>query len=201
MNKELYEKITRVYKALVNRWAYYEYRDGYMHVERAKWEHNKTVTEFLSQFQNVPFSTFFTENHIAQFPVPEKYFGTDTIIIREKGILFHYDFALVLYFYCAYHLRDEIRAFRKMIDAELEDKFGKFVKKDEYSFRYNTIDHENIYKYILNQLPNYGLIWNLLSIGEILTIEDYYVKVRYTRIDSILQGLEGQYDFSKTEIK
>ena len=88
-----------------------------------------------------------------------------------------------------------------MIDAELEEKFGKFVKKDEYSFQYRIGDHENIHKYILNQLPSYDLIWNLLSIGTILTIEDFYVKIRYPRIDNILKGLEEQYNFEETTIE
>ncbi len=201
MNKELYEKLTKVYKALVNQWSHPEYRDGYTRYKRSRWERNKEIWEFLTQFQNVSFHTYFEEKYIQQFSVPEKYFGTDTIIITDEEIFFHYDFSLVLYTYCAYQLREELQKFREMIDAELEVKFGSFVKKDEYSFQYRTGDHENVYKYILAQLPNYGFVWNLLSIGTIITMEDYYVKIRYTRIDSILENIEQQYNFEETTIK
>jgi len=201
MNKEIYEKVTRVYKTLVNRWSHFEYVDGYVHHQRERWEQNKEIWEFVNQFQNVPFRTYFQVNHIEQFSFPEIYFDTDTIIIREKEILFHYDFSLVLYSYCAYQLRNELKKFREMMDKELEEKFGKYVKKDEYSFQYRTGDHENIYNYILKQLPNYAIIWNLLSIGEIVTIEDYFVKIRYTRIDSIFKGLHEQYNLDKIVIK
>ncbi|KIO54359.1 hypothetical protein [Flavobacterium hibernum] len=201
MNRELYEKVTKVYKALVSRWSHSEYFDGYVHHQRARWENNKDIWDFINQFQNVPFHIYFRSNHIGQFSAPAKYFDTDTIIISEKEILFHYDFSLVLYSYCAYQLRNELKKFREMLDKEFEDKFSKFVKKDEYSFRYRTGDHENIYNYFLNQLPNYALICNLLSIGGILTIEDYYVKIRYIRIDSIIKGLEEQYNFDEIEIK
>jgi hypothetical protein len=201
MNKELYQKITKVYKILANKWSEPRYSDGYTYHLRERWERNDEIWNFLQQFQNVTFSTYFRKEHIQQFPVPEKYFGTNTFIIHDKEISFHYDFALVLYSYCADQLRDELVKFREMIDGELQEKFGKFVKKDEYVFRYNTIDHENIYKYILNQLPNYGLIWNLLSIGTMITIEEYHVEIRYNRIDNVINGLNNQYDFENVNIQ
>jgi hypothetical protein len=152
MNKEVYQKTTKVFKILANKWSEPRYSDGYTYHLRERWESNEEIWNFLQQFQNVPFSTYFRKEHIQKFPVPEKYFDTNTFIIHDEEISFHYDFSLVLYSYCANQLRDELVTFRKMIDGELQENFGKFEKKDEYVFRYNTIDHGNIYKYILNRV-------------------------------------------------
>lgn len=201
MNKELYQKIIRVYKILANKWSEPRYSDVYTFHLRERWERNNEIWKFLQQFQNVPFSTYFRKELIQQFSVQEKYFETNTFIIHEKEISFHYDFDLVLYSYCVYQLREELMKFREMIDGELQEKFGKFVEKDDYVFRYYTIEHENIYKYILNQLPNYGLIWNLLSTGSMIAIEEYHVEIRYNRIDNLIKGLNNQYDFENINIQ
>ena len=83
----------------------------------------------------------------------------------------------------------------------LQEKFGKYVKKDEYSLKYRTIYHEDIHKYLLSQIENYGFIFNLLSLATTYQIDEYHLKIVYPRISSILKGLDIQYKFDNVIIE
>jgi len=201
MDIKTYERITRVYKVISNKWSYPDYRDGYTIFDRKKWEKNESMFDFLNQFLGVQFSVYFKESHIKSFSYPERYFASDTIIITDNQVKVHYDFSLVLYSYIAHVLRPELQQFYDLIlSGTLQNKYGKSIITDEYSVQYRAGYHEEIYKHILTEIPQYGLVWNLLSIGSIITIEEYTVKIRYARIENILKGLDVQYDFSQIQI-
>lgn len=202
MNEELYLKITEVYKKLTNRLSKPRYSDDYKFYLRKSWENDKKIWKSLRQFEGVPFKTFFRKEHIQQYASHEKYFDIDAFIINDKEeISFHHDFDLVLYSYCAYKLIDELVKFREMIDSELHQKFGKDVNKDEYVFRYKIIDHKNIYKYIYDQTPNFPMIFDLLSIGNMIKLKGYHVEIKFKQIDNVINGLNIQYDFENVNIQ
>lgn len=200
MRKEVFEKIIKVYGVLTCQWETHYYRDGYTCYDRVRWEENQNLLDFLNQFENVPFKNYFRDSRIKKFDDPKKYFTSDTIKINENLVCFHYHFSSILYYYCFYQLSDEIKNFRKMIDIDIEKKFYKLTKKDENEFKYAIRDHKNINEYFLESLTNYGLIWRLLTIGSIISIDNNSVIIKYSVIDKVLKDLEEIYDFRRITI-
>lgn len=201
MNEELYLKIIKVYKKLTNRFSKPRYSDYYKFYLRESWENDNEIWNGLHQFKNLPFKTFFRKEHIQQYASPEKYFDSNTFIINDNEISFHHDLDLVLYSYVAYQLIDELVKFREMIDSELDQKFGKDVNKDEYVFSYKINDHKNIYKYISDQIPNFQMLFDFLSTGNMIKIKGDYIEIKFKQIDNVINGLNIQYDFENVNFQ
>lgn len=201
MEQDYYEKVTRMYKILTSRQEALNYFDGYTIFDRERIEINDTIFNFLRQFENIPFSTFFTAKHMQEFAVPEKYFGTDTVVITDKLVKIHYDFSLVIFSYLCFLLRTDLAQLMDIINTGvLEKKFGKIISKDKYELNYVLMYHEEIHKFLLTQIGNYKYIFNLMNIATIYRIEEYHLAIKYPRIDKIFAGLDTQYKFDAFKI-
>ena len=204
MDKDTYDKLARTYRFLtrIDNW-HRIYYDGYMIYERDIIQERPILVDVLKQFSEIPFGTFYTDKYKQPFIAPHKFFESSTVIFEEKTVKIHYDFSMVIFHYIVYKLKDEIKVFLEVVNSkEYKERFGSYVNEDEYVSKYSLSNHDKIYHYFSQRIPNFELIFHLFNWtgSQLIIVDESWMSIKVSRITRILKSVGEDYNFANFEV-
>lgn len=205
MNEELFNKISIPYQNFSDRYYNYEKRwdrfyaiyDPQMFIVRGK------NLEFLKQFEAVPYGAFFTEEHINSNYYSLEYLDSKCIVITDKDVRVHDNFAQILFFYLINEFKDDIRTFLKLLRSEAFDVkfYGSYRTKDG-EFKYSPSIQTKVYDFLCAHVPNYSYISYLFGRASgLIYTEGSEITVRADEIEKRLESNDSIFNFNGFEIK
>jgi len=206
MTQEFYNKISIPYQTLSDRFSSLNkmYHNNYAIYDIGIFNNaRKEQFEFLKQFEKIPFKVFFSNDYLEKNDVGGNYFDSETIVITQDTINIHTEFSMVLFYYLINELKDDIAKFLSLLNnKDFEEKFRGFYKVDEYRLKYSLLQHEVFFKFMIANVPNFGLIYHLFhrTNSGYMYADEHRMIIRVKGIQDLLEANETVYNFQNYQI-
>lgn len=179
------------------------FNNGYIVFDKKMFIVRDDQAEFFQQFKNIPFRTFFSENHLKEYDNGGEYFNSNTVVETEATINIHTEFSMVLFFYLLNEMKDEIEQFLNILESNaFEAKFSGMFKVDQYTLKYDLSIHKHVYPFLMANVPNFGIIYHLFhrTHSDMMYVDEHYMVVRVNAIKNLLNENLKIYDFQNYRI-
>ena len=206
MENSFFEKLSINYQNLSDRFVNHakHYQDGYAIYDKEMFVVRDENLEFLNQFKEIPFRTFYSKSHLEKYDFGGPYYNSATVVEMDKTVNIHTELSLVIFYYMIYRLKDDVIKFIDVVESDaFKAKLDNFYKIDKHTIRYNLYVQDLFYKFMSANVPNFNKIYHLFhwTNSGLMVVDDSEMIIRIERIKSILNSLEDTYDFSHVEIK
>ncbi|AOC96286.1 hypothetical protein BB050_03197 [Flavobacterium anhuiense] len=205
MDINFYNKISRSYQILSDRFTNFSksYQNGYIIYDKNMFQVRDDQFKFLKQFENIPFGTFFNDDFIKKNDTGGDYYKSSSIIETEKTMNIHSEFYMILFYYLINEFKQDLQNLLDLLESDIfKEKYRGFYKVDEFKFKYYLSEHESIFKFIMDRIQNFGLIYHLFhrtNSGFIYATESEMV-FRVQAIKDLLEANSRIYNFQKFRI-
>lgn len=205
MDAEFYNKLSIPYQTISDSFTTFlkTYHNNYAIYDKKIFTVRESQFEFLKQFKEIPFKTFFTDNYLKEHDLGGTYYNSETVVETEKTLSIHTEFSMILFYYLINELKDDIIKFMDLLGSKaFEAKFSGFYEIKKYKLKYNLLQHELFFKFMSANIPNFGFIYHLFhrtNSGYMYVNEDRMV-IRVQGIKDLLKANDEIYDFQKYRI-
>ncbi len=205
MDTAFYNRLSIPYQTLSERFTNFNktYGNNFAIYDKEMFNVRESQFDFLKQFKEIPFKTFFKDDYLKKYDFAGTFYNSETVVETEKTLNIHVDFSTILFYYLVNELKEDIEKFLAFLSSEaFEAKFNGFYKVDEYNLKYSLSEHELFFKFMLVNVPNFGLIYHLFhrTNSGYMYSDEIRMIIRVQGIKDLLKANNEIYNFQNYRI-